>query len=104
MTDNEKLIEATGILRQWREHMDADVEDAIETVLAALYSKNLPVRSSSELEHQPRDWFTPSVYPSCSCGYHPGNNTELIAHWNDNGIRWVEDHGTFVIEDAGDVA
>jgi hypothetical protein len=43
-----------------------------------------------ENEHRPVNWFTRGVYPSCSCGFAPRNNTALNEHWADKGIRYVD--------------
>lgn len=47
-------------------------------------------------EHSPVDWFTPAVYPSCTCGFAPADNRVLIAHWAEYGVEWVDDHGTLI--------
>jgi len=51
-------------------------------------------------EHRPRDWFTRGVFPSCSCGFAPRDNAQLIAHWRSLGGEWVDIHGTLTWRDA----
>lgn len=49
-------------------------------------------------EHEPRDWFARGTYPSCSCGFAPRDNGQLIAHWRAHGIRWIDRGGRLVCE------
>jgi len=46
--------------------------------------------------HSPKDWFTRGVFPSCSCGYAPGDNAFLTAHWAGLGIQWADHRGQLV--------
>ena len=54
----------------------------------------------AEKEHAPVNWFLPATFPSCSCGYDPKKNSQLIGHWRELGIRWYDDHGTLRVEVA----
>lgn len=48
------------------------------------------------MNHEPVDWFTRGVYPSCSCGFDSHDNLALIAHWREQGIRYVDEQGRLV--------
>ena len=46
------------------------------------------------MEHYPVNWFTRGIFPSCSCGFTPRDNSKLIAHWGDLGFKFVDIGGT----------
>lgn len=78
------LLEDLDVLRAHVEYEADRIEAAIEADRA------------QHVKHEPRDWFTQGVYPSCSCGYVPLNNADLIDHWHANGIEWIDEHGHLV--------
>lgn len=79
------------IIRQAVEEYDAltdqDVAGWIEDLARRIDTQ------TAAAEHSPRDWFTRGRFPSCSCGLDPHDNAKLIAHWAENGIRWVDEQG-----------
>jgi hypothetical protein len=36
------------------------------------------------------------VWPRCSCGFDPHDNTALQSHWAEQGFKVVDRHGTLV--------
>jgi hypothetical protein len=50
------------------------------------------------VRHEPLNWFTEGVYPSCTCGFNPMDNRALIEHWSAHGTQWVDNHGMLEAE------
>ena len=44
-------------------------------------------------QHSPEGWWLRGIYPWCSCGYAPKDNSLLYQHWADHGISWYDNHG-----------
>jgi len=59
---------------------------------------------AAELAHQPVDWWTRGVFPSCSCGFSPQDNRALNDHWRSVGGKWADVSGQLTWTPLGERA
>ena len=70
---------------------DIEHGDSLRTLVDVVNQHEAECHSAT---HEPRNWFTRGVHPSCTCGFTPRNNIKLNQHWADLGFRWIDVRST----------
>jgi len=93
-SQTDEMLAAKHDPEPWLWPLDG-TRNSIRIAPEAIFDPRVEVIPSRDTgEHRPIDWFTVGRYPSCSCGVDPHDNGVLVRHWADNGVQWVDVHGT----------
>lgn len=92
-----------GIVRQYLSQSSQECDDEIQRLMTFLFEQVLTAKTGdphlfrlAKVEHGPlyETWFNEGIWPTCQCGYDPHDNDVLIRHWESEGFKVVDDHGT----------